>query len=119
MTRTCLVLASVILTACLWAAQATPRSVALNQVGPRITGVEPGAGKVGATATANGENLSKTTVVAVYLSDADSDHKLSVVEQTAEKIVFRVPSLKPGSYNISLQIRNEIFIQPIRFTIEE
>jgi hypothetical protein len=87
-------------------------------VPPRISAVEPGAGKAGATITANGENLGKQIVVAVFLSDSDADHKAVVVEQTAEKIVLRVPAVKPGSYNLSVQVKNDIFIQPVRFTVE-
>ncbi len=85
---------------------------------PRLASVEPATGKSGATATATGENLGKAGVAAVFLSDANSDHKVSVVEQTAEKIVFRVPSVKPAIYNVSLQVKNDIFIQPVRFTVE-
>lgn len=90
----------------------------LAQGAPRLTGVEPTTGKPGGTATATGENLAKPTVSAVFLSDANSDHKVTVVEQTAEKIVFKVPAVKPASYNVSLQVRNEIFIQPVRFKVE-
>lgn len=90
----------------------------LAQGAPRLTGVEPVSGKVGGTVTATGENLGKSSVAAVFLSDANSDYKVTVVEQTAEKIVFRVPSVKPASYNVSLQVRNDIFIQPVRFKVE-
>jgi len=91
----------------------------LAQGGPRVTGVDPASGKVGATVAATGENLGKGTVIAVYLSDVNTDYRATVAEQTPEKIVFRVPQVKPGSYNVSIQVRNEIFIQPIRFTVEE
>lgn len=90
----------------------------LAQGAPRLTGVDPTSGKVGATITATGENL-KSSVSAVFLSDANSDYKATVIDHTAEKIVLKVPSVKAGSYNISLQVRNEIFIQPVRFTVEE
>ena len=93
-------------------------SLLLAQGAPRLTGVEPTTGKVGSTATATGENLGKPPVIAVFLSDANSDHKVAVVEQTPEKIVFKVPAVKPQTYNVSLQVRNEIFIQPVRFTVE-
>lgn len=88
------------------------------QGAPRLTGVEPATAKVGDVVTATGENLAKGTVVAIFLSDANNDYKVAVVEQTAEKIVFKVAQVKPASYNISLQVRNEIFIQPVRLTVE-
>ncbi len=94
------------------------RLVSAQSPPPRLTSVEPTSGKVGATATATGENLNRPTVAAVFLSDANTDYKVSVVEQTAEKIVFRVPTIKPAIYNISLQVKNDIFIQPVRFTVE-
>ena len=85
---------------------------------PRLSGVEPTTGKSGATATAIGENLGKPNVIAVFLSDANTDHKVVVIEQTSEKIVFRVPAIKAATYNVSLQVKNDIFIQPVRFTVE-
>ena len=83
-----------------------------------LTAVEPRSGKPGDTATATGENLANSSVVAVFLSDAQSDYKVTVLEQTPEKIVFKVPSMKPASYNVSLQVRNNIYIHPVRFKIE-
>ena len=93
-------------------------SLLLAQEASRLTVVEPGSGKPGDTVTATGENLDKSSVVAVFLSDAKSDYKVKVLEQTPEKIVFKVPSVKPASYNVSLQVRNEIYIQPVRFKVE-
>ncbi len=93
-------------------------SLLLAQESPRLTAIEPPSGKPGDTVTATGENLDKSKVVAVFLSDARSDYKVKVLEQTPEKIVFKVPSVKPASYNVSLQVRNEIYIQPVRFKVE-
>ena len=92
--------------------------LAWGQGAPRLTGVDPATAKVGQTVTAAGENLGKGTVIAVFLSDANNDYRLQVVEQTPEKIVFRVAQVKPASYNVSLQVKNEIFIQPVRLTVE-
>ncbi len=88
------------------------------QASPRVSGVEPSSGKVGDTVTVNGESLDKSTVSAVYFSDSSSDHKATIVRQSAEKIVVKVPQVKPGGYNISIQIKNDILIQPIRFMVE-
>lgn len=108
MKRTACVTAFLLLTACL----------AWPQGAPHLTGVEPTTAKVGQSVTATGENLAKGTVVAIFLSDANNDYKVQVLEQTAEKIVFKVGQVKPASYNVSLQVRNEIFIQPVRLTVE-
>ena len=90
----------------------------LGQAGPRVTGVEPEAGKVDSDMTVTGENLGSDTVVGIYLSDDMSDFQATVVEQSAEKIVVKVPQVMPGGYNISIHVGNNIFIQPVRFTVE-
>jgi len=89
------------------------------QSGPRLTGVEPAAGKAGMNLTVMGENLGKDAVEAVLLSDDEKDYPAEMVEQTAEKIVMKVPAVKAGGYNVSIQIDNNIYIQPVRFTVEE
>ena len=94
-------------------------SLAMGQAGPRVTGAEPSSGKVESNLTLNGENLGKESVASVFLSDDDKDYKAAVVEQTAAKIVMKVPQVKAGDYNISIQVGNNIFIQPIRFTVAE
>ena len=83
-----------------------------------LTAVEPRSGKPGDTATATGENLANSSIVAVFLSDAKSDYKVMVLERTPEKIVFQVPSVKPASYNVSLKVRRKIYIHPVRFKTE-
>ena len=89
------------------------------QAGPRVTGVDPTTAKAGDNVTVLGENLDKKAVVAVYLSDSSEDHKVQVVDQTPEKIVIKVPKLKARDYNVSIQVRNDILIQPVRLTVQE
>ena len=89
------------------------------QGSPRVTGVEPIAAKVGANVTVVGENLGKGNVSAVYLSDSSDDYKVVVVDQTAGKIVVKIPKVKAGDYNVSIQIKNDILIQPVRLSVEE
>ena len=84
----------------------------------RVTGVDPANGKPNDTITVAGENLEKARVSAVFLSDEKDDFKASVVSQETAKIVIKVPQVKPGSYNVSIQSGSNIFIQPIRFTVE-
>lgn len=93
-----------------------PASLAQDIV--RVTGVDPATGKANDIVTVAGENLGKGKVSAVFLSDDKDDHKASVVSQEADKIVIKVPDVKPGSYNVSIQTGNSIFIQPIRFTVQ-
>ena len=89
------------------------------QAGPRLTGVEPAAGKAGDSLTLTGENLGTDSVEAVLLSDEEKDYPAELVEQTATKIVMKVPAVTAGGYNVSIQVDNNIYIQPVRFTVEE
>ncbi|MBI2817738.1 MAG: IPT/TIG domain-containing protein [Acidobacteria bacterium] len=86
---------------------------------PRVTGIDPAEGKVNETATVAGENLGKDSIAAVLLSDDKADFKATIVEQAADKIAIKVPDVKPGDYNVSIQVGNNIFIQPVRFKVNE
>jgi hypothetical protein len=89
------------------------------QGAPQVTAVDPSSGKVNDTVTVAGENLGKDTVSAVFLSDDKTDYKATLVEQDEKKIVMKVPHVRPGHYNISIQTGNTIYIQPVRFTVQE
>jgi hypothetical protein len=102
-------LAAIVLLAPLIFAQSTPQ----------VTGVEPQSGKVNDSVTVSGQNLGKDAVSAVYLSDDKNDYRATVVEQKAEKIVVKVPQVKSGNYNVSIQVGDKLFIKPIRFKVEE
>jgi hypothetical protein len=93
-------------------------SLAFSQAIPRVTAVEPSSGKVNDNVTVTGENLGKSTVAAVLLSDDTTDYKATLVEQGEGKIVMKVPQVKAGNYHVSLQEGINIFIQPVRFTVQ-
>ena len=95
-----------------------PASLLRAQDVPHITGIDPTSGKVGDQITVTGENLGKNRVVAVFLSDAKTDYKAAVVEQSPEKIVMKVPQVSAGDYNVSIQVGNQILIEPYRFTVQ-
>jgi len=88
------------------------------QASPHVKSVEPAAGKVNDAVTLTGANLGKDVVAAVFLSDDAEDHKAALVEQAAEKIVLKVPDVKPGPYNIAIQVGDKILILPMRFHVE-
>ena len=92
-------------------------SLVFSQGSPKITGVDPATGKVNDSVTVSGSNLEKSTVAAVFLSDDKTDYKAAIVEQAADKIVMKVPQVKPGSYNVSIQVGTGILIEPVRFTV--
>ncbi len=98
---------------------AIPSRPVLAQDSPGITAVDPASGKVNDSITITGTSLGKGSISAVYLSDDKNDYKAAIVEQADTKIVLKVPQVKPGSYNVSIQKGNSIYIQPVRFTVEE
>jgi IPT/TIG domain len=103
----------------LLAATALISPLLLAQGGATITSVDPSSGKVNDSVTVTGQNLGKASVPAIFLSDDKEDFKATIVEQTDEKIVLKVPEVKPGSYNISVQAGNTIIIKPVRFTVQD
>jgi len=97
-------------------APSTPPALAQNT--PTFSAVDPLSGKVNDQITVTGENLGKASISAVFLSDDKNDYKAAIVEQSDTKIVLKVPQVKPGSYNVSYQKGNSIYIQPVRFTVQ-
>ena len=89
-----------------------------GQTSPKITAVAPAAGKVNDSVTLTGENLGKDSVSAVFLSDDKDDFKATLVEQAAGKIILKVPQVKSGGYNISIQEGDKILILPVKFTVQ-
>ena len=94
-------------------------SLAVAQNAPQVTGVDPASGKVGDTLTVSGSNLSKGSVSSVFLSDDKNDYKATIVEQTDDKITVKVPQVKPGDYNVSVQVGDKLFIKPVKFKVEQ
>lgn len=92
---------------------------ATAQTNSRITAVDPTSGKVNDTITVTGDSLGKAAVSGVFLSDDQNDHKAMIVDQETGKIVFKVPQVKAGDYNVSIQVGNSLLIQPVRFTVQD
>lgn len=97
-------------------------AVAAAQTMPRMTGVEPGNGKVGDVLTAAGENLEKVNVVELYLTDGKNDLKVDVTAQTAKELKFKIPDkAKPGRFSLMILTGGKdpkLIEQPVRVTIE-
>ena len=85
----------------------------------KVTALEPASGKVNDSVTLTGENLGKDTVAAVFLSDAQEDFKATLVEQADQKILLKVPQVKAGAYNLSIQVKDRILILPLRFEVTQ
>jgi hypothetical protein len=91
----------------------------LAQSSPQVTSVDPPSGKVNDSVTVTGADLAKGSVSAVFLSNDKEDFKATIVEQSAGKIILKIPQVKAGNYNISVQVGDKILIKPVRFTVEE
>jgi IPT/TIG domain len=94
-------------------------SMAVAQNAPQITSVDPSTGKVNDTIVVSGSNLGKGSVASVYLSDDKNDFKATIVDQSNEKITVKVPQVKPGDYNVSLEVGDKLFIKPVKFKVEQ
>ena len=94
-------------------------SLAVAQNAPQVTGVDPASGKVNDTVTVSGANLGKAAVSAVFLSDEKNDYKATIIDQGDDKITLKVPQVKPGDYNISVQVGDKLFIKPVKFKVEQ
>lgn len=104
---------------------ATVLAVALLAIGawgqdhPTVNGVDPGTAKAGDKATITGVHLAKPGVIAVFLSSTTEDFPAIVQEQSETKIVIKIPKVKPGDYNVSIQVDKAILIMPVHVKIEE
>jgi hypothetical protein len=89
------------------------------QSSPKVASIDPMSGKVNDRLTLTGENLDKESVAGVFLSDDKDDTPADVVEQAAAKIVVKVPQIKAGSYNVSVQVKDRILILPLKFAVTQ
>jgi hypothetical protein len=94
-------------------------SLAVAQNAPQVTGVDPPSGKVSDTVIVSGSNLGKASVSSVFLSDDKNDYKAAIVDQSDDKITMKVPQVKPGDYNVSVQVGDKLFIKPVKFKVEQ
>jgi hypothetical protein len=88
---------------------------------PRCTAVDPDTAKTGDTVNATCENVNKSTVADMYLTDGKDDVKIAVMEHTDAKVKFQVPRIKPGRYHIAFLTANKASMieQPVALTVEE
>ncbi|HEV7966557.1 MAG TPA: IPT/TIG domain-containing protein [Candidatus Acidoferrales bacterium] len=94
-------------------------TLAVAQNAPQVTAVDPASGKVNDTVTVSGNNLGKASVSSVFLSDDKNDYKATIVDQSDDKITAKIPQVKPGDYNISVQVGDKLFIKPVKFKVEQ
>lgn len=87
---------------------------------PRCTSVDPDTSKVGDSITARGENLSKSNMAELYLTDGQNDTKVTISDQSDTEIKFKVPQIKAGRYHLLILTANKASLieQPVVLTVE-
>jgi hypothetical protein len=87
---------------------------------PKCSAVDPDTAKTGDTVNVTCENVDKSTVADIYLTDGKDDTKIAVMEHNADKIKFQVPRIKPGRYHIAFLTANKASMveQPVVLTVE-
>jgi hypothetical protein len=87
---------------------------------PRCTVVDPDTAKTGDTVNVTCDNVDQTAVANFYLTDGKNDTKIAVMDHTAGKITFQVPSIKPGRYHIAFLTANKSSMveQPVVLTVQ-
>ena len=86
----------------------------------RLASVDPDTAKVGDSATAKGENLDKSKICELYLTDGKNDVKAKIAEQSETEIKFTVPKITAGRYHLMLLTANKASMieQPVVITVE-
>lgn len=89
---------------------------------PKMSAVEPAQGKPGDELTVTGENLDKNSVAEIYLTDGKNDTKLSVVQQAATTIKFKIPAnAKQGRFSLMILTAGadpKLIEQPVKVTVQ-
>lgn len=90
---------------------------------PRMLSVDPPSGKVGDVIAVTGENLDKTNVDKVYLTDGKNDVPVEVTEQTGTTIKFKIPAKAATGELLAIMIltagKDAKYIEePVRVMIE-
>jgi hypothetical protein len=88
---------------------------------PRMSSIEPGSGKKGDVVAVTGENLDKSNVVKVYLTDGKNDLECVVTGQTATEIKIKIPEKATGRMALMILTGGKeprLIEQPVKVTIE-
>ena len=87
-----------------------------------MTTVEPESGKLGDILTVSGDNVDKTQVAELYLTDGKKDTKVEMTEQTPTSIKFKIP-VKARPCRFALMVLTtgkepKLIEQPVKVTVE-
>ena len=89
---------------------------------PHIKRAEPDTAKAGAVVTVFGENLDKSRVTEVYLTDSKNDVQVKILAQAADYVKFEVPAkIAAGRYCVMVLMPGDqptLLEQPVSITVE-
>jgi len=88
---------------------------------PRMVSAEPANGKVGDVIAVSGENLTKDAVAKVYLTNGKDDFEVTITEQAATSIKFKIPEKATGRLSLMVLTAGKdakLIEQPVKVTIE-
>lgn len=89
---------------------------------PVMRTVAPEAVKAGETATVSGEYLDKSRVADMFLTNGQTDIKLTILQQSASAIKFKVPeTAAAGRYNLMVMLVDavpKLIEEPARLTVQ-
>jgi len=93
---------------------------------PRMTSVDPDSGKRGDIITVTGENIGRSHVAKLYLTDGGdgkNDVEVQIVEQTDTTVKFKIPA-KAISGRLALMILTttkpaQLIEQPVKVSIDD
>jgi len=89
---------------------------------PRLTSVEPSAGKPGDELVVSGQNLDSSNVTNLFLTAGSKDYEVKINDQTSDSIRFAIPEkVEFGSYSLMIQTGGPtptLLEQPVRCTVE-
>jgi len=86
----------------------------------KLVSVEPDTGKEGDVVSAKGENLDKSKIGQLFLTDGTKDTQATITEQSDSEIKFKIPKIAPGRYHLMLLTANKASLieQPVVITVE-
>lgn len=88
---------------------------------PRMSSVEPGSGKKGDVVAVTGENLDKTNVSKIYLTDGKNDLECVITNQSATEVKIKIPDKATGRMALMILTGGKepkLIEQPVKVSIE-
>jgi hypothetical protein len=89
---------------------------------PILRAVNPESARPGKVVTVSGENLDKTRVTDLYLTDGQVDLKVIITDQSATAIKFTVPEkTAPGRYTVMVLLAGDepkLLEEPVHLIVE-